>query len=145
MTDNIEITDEEIQIAKEWLYQMEEAAEPMFNELFPNLDYVKDFLQNENVADIEFLFNVVEKAAREKGYEKYDALYKLISLNFEVLIDEEFRKNTFEILRGLDKDKKEEFLRWMEDQGVPNEKIQNPDFLAGAVWSFFSDTMFREH
>ena len=140
-----EITNEEIQKVEDWLYRMQEAAEPMFNELFPNLDYMKDFLQNENITDIEFLFDVVEKASREKGHEKYDALYKLITLKFEMLADEEFRKHIPEILRSLDKDRNEEFLRWMEKQGFSKEEIQNPGFQADAIWSFFSDTMFREH
>lgn len=136
---------EEIQKVVEWLYRMEEAAVPVFNELFPNLDYVKDFVQNDNISDIEFLFDVVKNAAREKGYEKYDALYTLIVLNFAVLADEDFRKDTFEIFRSLDKDKYEEFLRWVEKQGLSNEEIQNHGFQADAIWSFFSDTMFREH
>lgn len=140
-----EITDEMLQNAEERLVRMSETAEPIFNELFPNLDFVNDFWQNENINDIEFLLSVVENAMQEKGYEKYGTLHKLLDWTFEELAYEELRKDAFEIVRSLDKGKKEEFFRWMKRQGFPNEAVQNPAFQAEVIWSFFSETMFREH
>lgn len=150
-----EFTNEEIQKVEEGLSKMENSARRAFVELFPHLDYDKDFSENTNFSAIEYLLENVEKAIDESGYERYGALHQLMvwtveglylsPIQYEVLIrtDEDFRKDAFELLRSLDKDTNDEFLRWMENRGFSNEEIQNPDFQADAIGSFFSEKMFR--
>lgn len=83
--DKVEITNEMLEKAEECLYNMERSAKSMFDELFPNLDFEKDFLDNERFIDIEYLFEIVERAVDEKGYEDYDALYNLLEWAYEGL------------------------------------------------------------
>lgn len=121
-----EITNEMRRNAEERLYQMVETAEPIFNELFPDLDYVDDFWQNENITEIKFLLDVVEKVVREKGYENYGVLYKVLKWDFEWLADEEFRKDTFEILRSLDEEEKENFnIKTVIEEIPPKNRANN--------------------
>lgn len=124
--------------------KMKKSARKAFKKIFPNLDYDKDFLQNKNISDIEQMFEIVEKAVKKRRNEHYSDLYELLDWTLEALIAEDFRQDSFKIVRSLDKENKEEFLKWMERQGFSHEDIQNPEIQAEAIWSFFSETLFKE-
>ena len=126
--DRIEITNEMIERAEERLYNMEESAKTAFDELFPNLDYEKDFLQNENFTDIQYLFEIVDKATDERKDEHYVALYKLLEWTFEGLAHKLYREEQQETIRNFDEKEIEEFISWLQEEGLSYEDAQNPEY-----------------
>ena len=73
-----EINEKSLRMVEEGLSKMESSARKAFAELFPKLDYDNDFSENINFSDIEQLFEIVEKAHDEKGYERYGSLRQLM-------------------------------------------------------------------
>lgn len=125
--------------AEERVYSMEEAAKPVFEEIFPNLDFEKDFLQNDNFEDIEFMFETVDKVPEERHDHGYIALYKLLEWTYEGLAHELHRQQTFEIISDLSEEEKDVFINWMLSNGFSDEEANNPEIQVEVFWGFQLD------
>jgi len=124
----IEITNEMIERAEERLYNMEESAKTAFDELFPNLDFEKDFMQNENFADINFLCDTVEKVKDWREHENFGALHKLLVWTIEGMGSRLMRECQIETIRNFDENEIEEFISWLQEEGLSYEDAQNPEY-----------------
>lgn len=137
--DKIEITNEILEKAEESLYNMERSAKSMFDELFPNLDYEKDFLDNHQLSDIEYLFESVEKAVDERGYKHYRDLYKLLEWTYEGLMHEHFREGYIETIRNFDEKEVAEFISWLQERGASYEEAQDPEHQIESLSCFLNE------
>jgi len=140
-----EISNELLRNAEERVYRMEETAKSMFDELFPNLDYEKDFLQNENFIDIQYMYEIVDTAVAERGYERYGVLHKLIDWTLDGLLADGIRERNFENIRNLDEKGIEEFLTWMQKHGVPYEDAQDPECQVEMISSFQHEQLLTKN
>ena len=134
--DKIEITNDMIERAEERLYNMEDSAKRAFDELFPNLDFEKDFMQNENFTDIQYLFDIVDRAVDEKGFEHYGALYKLLDWTLEGMAHRIIREHCIETIRNFDEKEIEEFISWLQEEGLSYEDAQDPEYQIELLGAF---------
>lgn len=137
--EEISITEDMRRRAAERLNDMEEAAKPVFEEIFPNLDFEKDFLQNDNFEDIAFMFETVDRVPEERHDHGYIALYKLLEWTYEGLAHELHRQETFEIISDLSEEEKNAFIRWMLSNGFSDEEANDPEIQVEVFWGFQMD------
>lgn len=123
----VEITNEILEEVAESLYNMEISAKSIFDELFPNLDFEKDFLDNERFIDIEYLFESVETVVDERGYEHYGALYNLLEWTLEGLLYELFSEGHIVTIRNFNENEVAEFISWLQENGASYEEAQDPE------------------
>lgn len=135
----IEISNEMLEKAEERLYKMERSAKVAFEELFPNLDFEEDFLQNQDTVDIHYLLDTVEKAVDERGYEHYGALYKLLEWTLEGRVHKLFRERDIETIRNFDEREIEEFITWLQESGLSYEQAQNSEIQIEMLGCFLNE------
>ena len=132
----VEITNDILERAEERLYKMEESAKTAFDELFPNLDFEKDFMQNENFADINFLCDTVEKVEDWREHENYGALHKLLVWTIEGMGSRLMRECQIETIRNFDENEIDEFISWLQEEGLSYEEAQDPEIQIESLGAF---------
>lgn len=133
-----EITNEMLERAEERMYNMERSAKSVFDELFPNLDFEKDFLDNHCFSDIKYLFETVDKVEDGRDDPSFVALYKLLLWTLEGQMDELIREHNIETIMNFDEEAIEEFITWLEESGLTYEEVHNAEIQIESLSSFLN-------
>lgn len=134
-----EITNEMLEKAEERMYNMERSAKSVFDELFPNLDFEKDFLDNHCFSDIKYLFETVEKVEDGGDDPNFVALYKLLRWTLEGQMHELIREHNIETIMNFDEREIEEFLTWLQEDGLTYEEAHNAEIQMEMLSCFLNE------